>query len=93
MAVGGIDDEHIDPRLDQRPRPEEKVARRPHRRGDTEAPMPILVRIRILPALVDVLHGDEPLERTVGCDDRELLDAMLTKDSLGFLERRARSAP
>ena len=51
--------------------------------------MLILVRGRILAALVDVLDGDESLERPVLVHHRELLDLVLPQDPLRLLERGA----
>src|SRR5712692_45786 len=51
--------------------------------------MLILVGVRVLPALKDVLDGDEALQDTVLVHDRELLDAMLRERLLGLVERRA----
>src|SRR4030095_7047042 len=49
----------------------------------------ILVRVRVLPALVNVLDGDQSLQMAICVDDRQFLDAMLAQNSLGLIERRS----
>ena len=65
------------------------VAGRADRRRDPQPPVLVLVRVRVLAALVNVLDRDQSLQLPVRVHDRQLLDAMLAEDPLRFVERRA----
>ena len=60
VPVRGVDDEHVDARIDERARAIH-VIRRADRRGDAQAAVLVLVRVRKLAALVDVLDRDQSL--------------------------------
>src|SRR6266566_2120139 len=63
---------------------------RPADRGrDPQAPVLILVGVRVPPALEDVLDRDEALEDAPLVHDWQLLDAVLGEDPLRFVEPRA----
>ena len=89
MSVRGVDHEHIHASRNERPGPLPIVAGRADRGRHAEATMLVLVRVRILSPLVDVLDRDQPAQRAIGIDDRQLLDAVLAQDPFGFVERRA----
>jgi hypothetical protein len=89
VAVRGIHHERIDASVDQGLGAHHVIPRRANRRGDAQAAMLILVRVRVLASLVDVLDGDESLQPPVLVDDRQLLDAMVGEDPLGLIEGRA----
>jgi hypothetical protein len=86
--VSGVDDDRIDTGLDQCLRPDEIVARAPHRRRNPQSPVLVLVRVGILPAFVNVLHCDQTAQRARFVHDGELLDPMTREDLFRFVQRR-----
>ena len=89
VAVRRVDDERVDPRLDERRGPLERVGPDADGRADPQPAAIVLRRERIRLALRDVLDGDEALEATLDVDDRQLLDPVAAEDLLRLLERRA----
>ena len=89
MAVRRVDDQHVDTGLHERAGAIEVIAAGPESGCHPQATVNVLVGVGILATLVDVLHGDEPLEHAVLIDHRQLLDAMLPENALRFVERGA----
>ncbi len=85
MPVGGIHDQHIDARLDQRHRALPSVVEEPDRGADSQPSGLVLGRQRELLALGEVLHRDEPLQPTGRVDQRQLLDLVLGQQAEGHL--------
>ena len=92
VAVGGVDDEHVDAGVDERLGPLEGVGADPDRGADPEPAPLVLGGVGVLGPLLDVLDGDQPAQDAVVVDDRQLLDAVLPEDLLGLLERGAERA-
>jgi hypothetical protein len=88
VAVRHVDDEHVRARLDERLGALHRVRADADRGADAQPPLLVLRRVRVLDALLDVLHGDEPAQAPVGVDDRELLDLVPPEDRARLLERR-----
>jgi hypothetical protein len=63
VAVGGVDDDRVDARLDERHRPLERVVADADRGRDDEPAVGVLGGERELVALDVVLDGDEPRSR------------------------------
>jgi hypothetical protein len=59
------------------------------RGGHAEPAVLVLVRVGMLAALEDVLHGDQALENAIGVHHRQLLDPVLRQDPLGVVEAGA----
>ena len=57
--------------------------------GAAQPPGLVARRVRVLLALLDVLHRDQPGQPAVVVDERQLLDAVPLEDRLGLVERRA----
>ena len=89
MTVRGVDDEHVDARVDQRACALPRVGPDAHRSADPQASLRVLGRVRELDPLLDVLDGDQPAQHTVAVDDRELLDLVPVQDRLCLAEGRA----
>jgi hypothetical protein len=64
VAVRGVDDEHVDARLDEA-LDALSCRRDADRRADAQAPEVVLARVRVLGRLEDVLDGDEALQFAV----------------------------
>jgi hypothetical protein len=60
VAVGGVDDEHVDTPVDEGLAAIEHVGARAHRGGHPQAAPAVLGGVRVGDALLDVLDGDEP---------------------------------
>ena len=88
VAVGGVDDEHVDLGGDERARALERVRADADRGSDPEPALLVLRRERELDPLLDVLDGDQAAEAPVRVDDRELLDLVPVQDLVRLLERR-----
>src|SRR6266550_1544427 len=86
VAVRRIHDDHVAPRVDERPRASQGIGGSAHRGGDTQPAVLILVGVGVPPALEDVFDGDETLEDTVLVHHRKLLDAVLAEDPLRFVQ-------
>src|ERR1051326_3704789 len=89
VRVRGVDDEHVDFRIDEGARAIESVAADADRRAAAQTSEWILRRLRIAARFLNVFDGDESLEVAVAVDDEKLLDAMVVKDLASLLERRA----
>ncbi len=63
------------------------IAHRTHRRADAQPALRILGRVGVLQLLLDVLDGDQALEREVLVHHQQLLHAMLMQNLFGFLQR------
>ena len=89
MTMRSVDDQRVDPRIDERACSRDVITARSDRRRDAQATELVLVRVGILTALVDVLDRDEAFEHTLAIHHGQLLDAVLPEDLLGLVERRA----
>jgi hypothetical protein len=85
VAVGRVDDDHVDPRLEQTRGTLPGVAEEPDGGSDAQAAGRVLGGVGILLALVEVLDGDEPGEASLLVDDRQLLDLVLGEDRDGVI--------
>ena len=88
VAVRGVDDEHVDARVDERLGALERVRPDADRGADAQPALLVLRRVRVLDPLLDVLDRDQAREAAVGVDDRQLLDLVAVEDLLGLVERR-----
>src|SRR5690349_11683620 len=88
MAVGGVDDEHIDACIDECARAI-AIIRRAYRGSNAKSSVLVLVCERKIAALVDVFHGDQSAQHAFVVDDGQLLDAVPTEYRFGFVERSA----
>ena len=80
--MGGIDDEDVDLRVDERGWPLERVGPDADRGADAKASVVVLRRVGEVDALLDVLHRDQARQAPVGIDERELLDPVAAEDRL-----------
>ena len=55
------------------------------RRGDAQPALLVLGGVRVEPALLDVLDGDQADAAVVVVDDEQLLDAVLVEEALGLV--------
>ena len=80
----GIDDDEIDPGLDELLAA--RIAGLAHggRGGDPQPALLVLARIRVRDRLFDVLHRDQADAAEITVDDQELLDAVLMQEALGL---------
>ena len=79
VAVGGVDDEHVDAGLDQRRGALPGVAEVADRRADQQPAVGVLGGVRELLGLHEVLDGDEPGEPALVVDQRQLLELVLAQ--------------
>src|ERR1044071_6441320 len=86
MAVGGVDDDHVDAGLHQRV--DALLAVRADADGGADAePAPfVFARVRILRLLLDVLDRDQTSELELLVDDEKLFDAVAMENLLGLVE-------
>ena len=89
VAVGGVDDQHVDVGGDQRLGPLHRVLRDADGRAAAQPAERVLRRVRVLDRLLDVLDGDQALQPEVAVDDEQLLDLVLVEDLARRVERRA----
>ena len=89
VAVGGVDDQHVDVRRDQRVGALDGVARGADRGAAAQPAERVLRGVRVLDRLLDVLDGDQPLEPEVAIDDQQLLDLVTMQNLARRVERRA----
>ena len=82
--MGRVDDNHVDPGLEQRVHPLLPVRPHPHRGPHPQAAELVLAGVGVLLDLLDVLDGDEPLEVVVIVHHQELFDAVLVQEGLGL---------
>ena len=89
MAVGGIDDDHVGPGLDQGGHALLRPLAHADRGADAKPPVLVLARVRVLGGLEDVLHRHEAAQLPVAVDHQHALEAVAMHERLGFLEARA----
>ena len=85
MTVRGIDDEHVDARVDQRRDALFGIAADADRRADAQAFAIVLARVRIVARLLDVLDRDQAAQTKRIVDDQHLLDAVLVQQRQHFV--------
>ena len=85
MAVGGVDDDKIDPCFDQRFTAHITGVANARRGGDTQPALLVLAGIGIRHRLLDILDRDEADAAVVGVDNEKLFDAVLVQQPLGFV--------
>ena len=88
VAVRRVEHEHVDARGGERLRALDRVRADADGSADPEPPLRVLGRVRKLEPLRDVLDRDQPLQATVGIDDRQLLDLVPMEDLLRLGEGR-----
>ncbi len=86
VAVGGVDHQDVDLGLDQRPGAIHRVGRGADRGADPQAAEIVLAGVGELVGLLDVLDGDQPVQRAVLVDHQQLLDPVAVEQRLGLLE-------
>src|SRR5699024_6822787 len=74
VAVGGVDDEEVDARVDERRGPLERIGSGADGGGHPQSSAFVLGGVRVLDALLDVLDRDETGEAPALVDDGQLLD-------------------
>ena len=79
VAVGGVDDEHVDAGLDQRGGALPGVAEVADRGADEQAAVGVLGGVGELLGLHEVLDGDQPGEPALVVDDRQPLALVLAQ--------------
>src|SRR3954447_16739947 len=89
VAVGGVDDDHVDPGVDQQAGALVGVLADAHRRGDDQPAVGVLGGVGVLVALDEVLDRDQPAQPAGVVDDRQLLDLVLRQQ----LQRGVRVHP
>ena len=83
VAVRRVHDDHVHAGLEQRVDALLAVrGRRPPRRRTSSRPLASFAALRVRPALLDVLDGDEAAELDLLVHDQELLDAVLCSSSM-----------
>ena len=93
VAVRRVDDQHVHPGVDQRlARAPAIVAAAPMRRRDAQPAVLVLVRVGVLPPLVDVLHRDQAPQPPSSSTTGSFSMRCFAEDPLGFVERRCPSA-
>jgi hypothetical protein len=92
VAVGGVDDEHVDAGLDERGRALPGLAEVADRRADEQAPVGVLAGMGELLGLHEVLDGDQPgeapLSSTIGSRSRLCWRSRATASSRADADRR-----
>ena len=81
MAVGGVDDEAVDPGRHQHLGALETLVADGGGGGDAEAPVGVLGGVRMGGRLLDVLDGDEADAAARFVDDDQLLDPVLVQEA------------
>ena len=90
VAVGGVEDEHVDARLDERGRALERVRADADGGADAQPAARVLGRAAGTRCFLAMsLTVISPRRIAVRVDDRQLLDLVAVQDLLGLLERRA----
>ena len=79
VAVGGVDDEHVDAGLDERGGALPGLAEVADRGTDEESAVGILAGVGELLGLHEVLDGDQPAEPALVVDDRQPLALVLAQ--------------
>ena len=90
VAVGDVDDEHVDARLDERGRPLPGVAEVADRGTDQQPAVGVLGGVGELLGPHEVLDGDEPGQAPLLVDERQPLALVLAQDRGGVLAADAR---
>ena len=85
VAVGGVDDEHVDPGVDQRGGALPGLAEVADRGADEEAAVGVLAGVGELLGLHEVLDGDQPAEPALVVDDRQALALVLAQQHRGLV--------
>src|SRR5437773_13031 len=89
VAVRRVHHNHVAARVEQSPRAGERVGGAAYRRRHAQAAVLVLVGVGVLPALEDVLDGDEAFEDALLVDHGKLLDPVPGEDPLRLVERSA----
>ena len=84
MAVGGVDDDTVDPGVDQRLAARKARIADGGRGGDPQAPFAILGGQRRGDRFLDILDGDQPDAMPVLVDHQQFLDPALMEDPAGI---------
>ncbi len=87
--MGGIDDEHVHARGDERLCPLERILADTDRRAGSQPAERILAGERVRHGLLDVLDGNQPLQPEVAVDDEKFLDLVLVQDLARLVQRCA----
>ena len=85
VAVGGVDDQQVDARLDQRLDALGRVAARADGGADAQRAPVVLAGVGIVLGLLEVLGGDHAAQLEVLGDHQHLLDAVLVQEVQHFL--------
>ena len=85
LAVGGVDDEHIDAGLHQSGGALPSVAEEADAGGHTQTSLLVLGGVRVLLGLDEVLDGNQAGELAVVVDQRQLLDLVLGEQTVGVI--------
>ena len=89
MPVGGIDDDDIDPGLDQQFDPLIRIGADANRCTHPQLAELVLAGIGMLGGLQDVLDGDQAAQRERSIDHQHTFKAMPMHQFFGLIERRA----
>ncbi len=89
MAMGRVDHDDVDARVDQRLRALEVIRSDADRRPAAQPPEIVLAGVRVALGLLDVLDRDEAAELALVVDDEQLLDAVGVQQLLRAVHRRA----
>ncbi len=84
MSVRRIDDDDVDPRIQQHLRPDQAGLADAGRGTDPQAAVFVLAGVGAALRLFDVLDGDQADAAIVVVDDQQLLDPVLVQQPLGF---------
>ncbi len=85
MAVSGVDDQAVDPRLHQQLGAREAFVADRRRRRDAQAAVAVLGGVGMGGRLLDVLDGDQADAASVLVDHHQLLDAVLMQQPARFV--------
>ena len=85
MAVRRIDDEEIDPRVDECVGTLARVFSNSYGSTDNEPAARILRGVRVSVGLDEVLHGEEPAQSTFSVDEGQLLDLAGCEEREGLI--------
>ena len=84
MAMGGVDDQKIDARVDELHRALEALVAGRRGSGDAQAALIVLDGIGVGDGLLHVLDGDQADTIAVDVDDQQFLDTVLVQEALGI---------
>src|SRR5690606_7942300 len=85
MAVGGVDDQQVDARVDKAFGALEPVVTDAGGGRHAKPTLRVLRGMRVELRLLDVLDGDETDAATLAVDDQQLFDAVLVQEPLGLV--------